>query len=44
MEQEFLKLQDYQASQLPSFQAVGNGNCIALARTALELENDDVKD
>jgi hypothetical protein len=30
-EQEFLKLQDYQASQLPSFQAVGNGNRIAFA-------------
>jgi hypothetical protein len=31
MEEEFLKIKDYQASQLASFQAVGNGNRIAFA-------------
>jgi hypothetical protein len=44
MEQEFLKLQDHQNRNLASFQAVGNGKCIAFARTAFELENDDAKD
>jgi hypothetical protein len=30
MEQEFLKIQDYRALQVASFQAVGDGKSIAL--------------
>ena len=41
MEQEFLKVKDYQTLQLTSFQAVGDGKRIAFERAAFEQENDD---
>ena len=44
MEQEFLKLQDYRALQIASFQTVGNGKSIASTLTVLELEKDDAED
>jgi hypothetical protein len=44
MRQEFLKVQDYWTSQPASFQAVGDGTCIACERTAFEMEKDDAKD
>jgi hypothetical protein len=44
MEQDFLKIQDHQDSQLASFQAIDNGKRTAFARTAFELENNDAKD
>jgi hypothetical protein len=44
MKQEFLKVQDYWTSQAASFQAFGDGTCIASERTAIELEKDDAKD
>jgi hypothetical protein len=44
MEQEFLKVQDYRASQPASFQAVGDGKRIASQRTAFEQGKDGAKD
>jgi hypothetical protein len=44
MKQEFLKIQDDWTPQPASFQAVGDGPCIAFERAAFELEKDDAKD
>jgi hypothetical protein len=41
MGREFLKSKDHQNRNLASFQAVGNGERIAVKRIAFELESDD---